>query len=106
MKGQDPKQMPSLTGSGKHVQIELMNVWGPSHKAQACASRSGGARRPLQGHHASKSPVCKRGQKPDKFGLQNLCSKEWSGTVFVYIPIYIRGKKTSTRKAYVIIVVC
>lgn len=85
VKGQDPKQMPSLTGRGKHVQIELGNVWGPATKPRLV---------PLDlGHHASKSPVYKRGQKPDKFGLQSFCSKEWGGTVFVYIAFCIRGKR-------------
>lgn len=82
------------------MQMEPWNVRG-HHKGLDCAPRSGGALGPLEGHHASKSPVGTCGQKPDKSVLQSFCSREQGGTLLsTLLSVLGRDGESSTTKAY------
>ncbi|XP_004404870.1 PREDICTED: delta-sarcoglycan, partial [Odobenus rosmarus divergens] len=87
VKGQDPTQK-ALTDGGRETCADgAEECVGASHKARACASRSGGVLGPLQVRHGWKSPVCNCGQKPDNCGLQTFCGKEQCGKFFLSIPL-------------------
>lgn len=82
VKGQNPKQQ-ALTDGGRKICKENQGKCGDQPQSPDLCSQICRSSWPLQiqAYLAWKSPVCKCSQKPEKFGPQSFCNKEWAGIV-------------------------